>query len=262
MDENRTLMREYPTVKACILVFVLVLALTTVIGSALQYYAFLPGLYVTEWLLILGPPLILLWRKKVNVKETLKLQHFTVEHVLLGVIGGLGMYFISIATVVLMEDLLGPYPAAEFIERAFPKTWVGFIPWILAVAFSAGICEEVLFRGFIQNGLHTHWGPGKALMVSTLFFTIAHLDPWRTPAVILLGSLAGYMLIRTGSLYSAIAVHMTANTASNVLAFTEKLPEHSSQWLPVLCVSVIVVVAVFVIIEMKRKQHLKPPKDL
>jgi membrane protease YdiL (CAAX protease family) len=255
MKESKGLVHEYPTPGACILVFIVTLALGATIGSALQIYAFLPGLYVTEWLLILGPPLLLLWMKKVNIKETLKLHQFKVMHVLLGIVGGLGIYFISIATVILMEDILGPYPGAEFFQEAFPTTWLSFIPWILAVAFSAGICEEILYRGFIQNGLHNHWGPAKGLIVATILFTIAHLDPWRTPAVILIGLMAGYLLIRTGSLYSAIAVHMTANTTSNVLAFTETFPEGTAQWVLVLGVSLILVLVVLVFMEMERKKN-------
>jgi membrane protease YdiL (CAAX protease family) len=190
--------------------------------------------------------------KKVTIKETLKLHHFSVKHVLFGIAGGLGIYFISIRTVVLMEDILGPYPAGAFYEKVFPTTWLAFIPWILAVAFSAGICEEILYRGFIQNGLHNHWGPAKGLIGATVLFTVAHLDPWRTPAVILIGLLAGYLLIRTGSLYSAIAAHMTANTISNVLGFTGTFPE-GSQWFLVLAVSLILLFCVLVIIEKERK---------
>ena len=72
MNENE-LSREYPTPKASIIVFFVSLILVVIIGSILQYYIFLPGLYVTEWLLILGPPLVLLWKNKVDFKKSLKL---------------------------------------------------------------------------------------------------------------------------------------------------------------------------------------------
>jgi membrane protease YdiL (CAAX protease family) len=245
---------EFPTPKACILVFIVTFALSATIGSVLQMYAVLPGLYITEWLFILGPPLLFLWMKKVNIKETLKLHQFHVSHLLLGIVGGVGTFFIAIATAFLMEDILGPYPGADYLQEVFPTTWLGFIPWILAFAFSAGICEEILFRGFIQNGLHTHWGPAKALIVATILFTVAHMDPWRTPAVILLGLMAGYLLIRTGFLYSAIAVHMTANTISNVLSFTETFPESTDQWLLVLTVSFLLVLVVLIVMERGRKK--------
>jgi len=253
MNERKEL-QEYPTPGACILVFVLTFLLTVTIGSILQYIAPLPGIYVTEWLLILGPPILLLWMKKVNIKETLKLQKFKITHILLGIAGGFGIYFISVQTVFFMEEMLGPYPLGEFFEEIFPTTWLGFIPWIFAIVFSAGICEEILYRGFIQNGLHNHWGPVRALIVATMFFTVAHLDPWRTPAVILIGLLAGYLLIRTGSLYAAIAVHMTANAVGNGLAFAEMFPEGINQWLVVLALSLVLVFVVLVITETQGKE--------
>lgn len=252
MNKNRGL-QMYPTPGACFLAFILMFALTATLGTIIQTLAYIPGLYVTEWLLILGPPLILLWRKKVDIKESLGLQRFNISHVLLGIVGGLGIYPISIGSILLMEDILGPYPAVEFFEDAFPTTWLGFIPWILAVALSAGICEEALFRGFIQNGLHNHWGPAKALIVATILFAAAHLDPWRTPAVILIGLLAGYLLIRTGSLYSAIAVHVTVNGIHNFLGFIESFPKDTGQWLLLIAMSLVLIIVILIAVERKRK---------
>ena len=253
MNENKE-KAQYPTPGASFLMFIVTFALAALIGNALQTYAFLPGLYVTEWLFFLAPPLFLLWMKKVNIKKTLKIQQLKAWHVLLGIVSGVGIYFISIVSVLMMEDVLGPYPATKFLEGIFPTTWLAFIPWILAIGFSAGICEEVLFRGFIQNGLHNHWGPARGLMAATLLFTVAHLDPWRTPAVILIGLLAGYLLIRTGSLYSAIAVHMTVNTTNSLLAFTETMPKTTDQWLLMLAVSSVMVLCTLIYLEMRRRK--------
>ena len=113
---------KYPTPRGSVVAFVLSLVLVVTIGSAVQLYAFLPGLYVTEWLLILGPPLILLRWKKVDIRESLGLRHLTVKHVFLGLLGGLGVYFLMLETMFLMETILGPYPQVEVIEKAFPTT--------------------------------------------------------------------------------------------------------------------------------------------
>ncbi len=252
MNEKKSLM-EYPTPRACIIVFVVCLILVVTIGSILQYYIFLPGLYVTEWLLILGPPLFLLWKNKAHMKESLKLHKFSGTTMLLGIIGGIGIYSITVGLFLIMVEIIGPYPSIDFLEEAIPKTWLEFIPWILALGFSAGVCEEVLFRGFIQNGLNNYWGPMKAVIVAAVLFGVFHLDPWRTPSAVLLGLMAGYLLIRTGSLYSAILVHMTSNSFGQILSFTNKLPQDNVQWLSWVAVSLVLVFIVVVYIEMKRK---------
>jgi membrane protease YdiL (CAAX protease family) len=120
-----------------------------------------------------------------------------------------------------MENILGPYPE-EFIRpimESFPKDWWGFIPWIFGIAFSAGICEEILFRGFVQNGLEKSWGSKKALIVSSIIFGIFHLDPWRSPAAILLGLVAGYLLLKTRSLLTPIAFHISTNSVGQILTY-------------------------------------------
>ena len=232
---------EYPTPKAAAVAFILSLILVVTIGNIAQLYAFLPGLYVTEWLLILGPPLVLLKRKGVDIKGSLSLRRLTVKHLSLGVLGGMGVYLPMLGTMFLVERILGPYPSVEFIERAFPTTWLGFIPWVVGMGFSAGFCEEVLFRGFIQNGLQRRWGTVKALTTTTILFAVFHLDPWRTPATILFGFLAGYLLIRTGSLFTAMASHVVCNSLAQVLAFTQTFPEHDVEWALAYSISLVLV---------------------
>lgn len=243
---------KYPTPRASALAFILSLVLAVTLGSIAQIYAFLPGLYVTEWLLILGPPLVLLKRKKVDIKDSLSLRRLTVKNVFLGVLGGLGVYFLMVETILFMERILGPYPVIEVIEKAFPTTWLGFVPWVLGVGFSAGFCEEVLFRGFIQNGLHRHWGAVKALTTTTILFAVFHLDPWRSPATILFALLAGYLLIRTGSLFTAMASHMATNSLGQVLAFTQTFPKNDIEWALVTAISL-----VFVLVTLYLTEKLK-----
>lgn len=232
---------EYPTPKASIVAFILSLALVVTVGSVATFYSFLPGFYLTEWLLILGPPLILLMRKGADIKKSLSLQRLTVRHVSLGVLGGLGVYFLFLHISLLMTSILGPYPEVPQIIEAFPTTWLGFIPWVLGMGFSAGFCEEVLFRGFIQNGFDRRWGAVKAVTATTILFAVFHLDPWRAPALILFGFLVGYLLVRTGSLFTSIAFHVAANSLSQVLAFTQTFPTSDVEWVLVTIISVVLV---------------------
>lgn len=251
MDKSGLL--QYPTPKASIAAFILSLILVVFIGSVLQYYTFLPGLYITEWLLILGPPVVLLWRKKVSITESLKLQKFTGYNVLLGILGGLGIYFLLLGAFYVMISIIGPYPTVESLEKAFPTTWLGLIPWILAIGFSAGFCEEALFRGFIQSGLQTRWRPLTAVIITAVLFGVFHLDPWRIPSATLLGLLAGYLVIRTGSLYTAIILHTTSNTLGQILEFANKLPNTQVQWAAALILSVGLTCITLFIVERKKK---------
>lgn len=246
-------LQEYPTPKACAVAFGVSLLLVLIIGSVVQYLAVLPGLFVTEWVLILGPPLVLLWNKQMDFKKSLKLQQVTGTHILLGILGGIGIYFIMLGAFLVMESILGPYIGEEFLEKAFPTTWLGMIPWLLGIAVSAGICEEVLFRGFIQNGLHNYWGPLKAVVVTAILFGVFHVDPWGSPGAALFGLFAGYLFVRTGSLYTTIVLHMTANTVSQILEFTEMLPENTGQLLVSLVISLVLILIVITFLEKTKR---------
>jgi membrane protease YdiL (CAAX protease family) len=215
---------QYPKPRAIALVVILVIFLIITIGSWVQlseFPGFLSGMYITEWLLILCPPIFFLKKRKMNLKRTLSLEKLRAKHLSIGILCGLVGFFVFSIILVIMENIIGPYPE-EFIKpimEAFPKNWLGFIPWIFGIAFSAGICEEVLFRGFVQNGLEKSWGTKKALIVSSIIFGVFHLDPWRSPAAILLGLVAGYLLLKTRSLLTPIAFHISTNSIGQILTF-------------------------------------------
>jgi membrane protease YdiL (CAAX protease family) len=91
---------------------------------------------------------------------------------------------------------------ANAIERA------AFIP----VALTAGICEEILFRGFLIRFLHDG-APGlplfAALAVSSLVFGLNHLyQGWKGALGTAFAGLGfGLLFLVTGSLIPAIVIH-------------------------------------------------------
>jgi membrane protease YdiL (CAAX protease family) len=91
---------------------------------------------------------------------------------------------------------------------------------LLVVVFSLvpGVCEELLFRGFLQAGLTHHlrrrgWG----LLASGLIFALFHLDPWRFVGVAGIGVFVAWLREETGSLRPAMAAHVLSNALSIVL---------------------------------------------
>jgi membrane protease YdiL (CAAX protease family) len=82
-----------------------------------------------------------------------------------------------------------------------------------AVALTAGIAEEVVFRGFLLVYLTEVFPPitlGAAMVVSSVLFGLAH--SYQGPVGVLLTGLAGYWLaglyVLTGSLLLPIVVHI------------------------------------------------------
>ncbi len=82
--------------------------------------------------------------------------------------------------------------------------------WLLCI--TAGVCEEILYRGFLLHYLHTapfHLGLSWALLVAAVIFGIGHLYQGVKPALgtVVLGFALGAVFLATGSLLIPIIAH-------------------------------------------------------
>jgi len=94
-----------------------------------------------------------------------------------------------------------------------------------AVALTAGICEEVLYRGFLLYYLN-QWLPGAAAVAAAIvIFGVAHL--YQGARGILLTGIAGgaamavYLL--TGSLIAPVVLHAVVDLANGFVAYRSGL---------------------------------------
>ena len=83
------------------------------------------------------------------------------------------------------------------------------------LAVSAGICEEIVYRGFMIAVLRAWFGPGwegaaLAVGLPAVFFGAAHVSQgWRGVVGAAGGALAwGFMVIETGSVWPGIGFHV------------------------------------------------------
>jgi CAAX protease family protein len=113
-------------------------------------------------------------------------------------------------------------PASKFLkalgERIFPQTKLEQLPYI-ALALTAGICEEFLYRGFalaafLRAGL-PGWG---SVLLSAGLFGLAHLYQGRGgfAGTLLLGILFGAARIGYDSLLPVVAWHAAVDLVAGV----------------------------------------------
>ena len=91
------------------------------------------------------------------------------------------------------------------------QTGLALLVSVLLVAVLPGFAEEILFRGYMQGRLLRRWPPVAAILLSSLFFAIAHMDPVHVCAVFPLGVWMGLIAYRCESIWPAIACHFTNN---------------------------------------------------
>lgn len=88
------------------------------------------------------------------------------------------------------------------------------------VSITAGICEEVLFRGFVM-WYFAGWGIVAAVAVSSLFFGLGHIY-LGVPHVLrtaIIGLVFAFIVLAAGSLWPAIIIHAAIDLNSGDLGF-------------------------------------------
>jgi membrane protease YdiL (CAAX protease family) len=104
-------------------------------------------------------------------------------------------------------------------ERIFPQSGVEMLPFF-ALALTAGICEEFLYRGFaIGAFLRAGLPVWEAVLISSFLFGLAHLYQGYGGAVgtMLLGGLFGAARITYRSLVPVVCWHFAVDLTAGVV---------------------------------------------
>jgi membrane protease YdiL (CAAX protease family) len=123
-----------------------------------------------------------------------------------GAVAGVVAWLAVLCGVVLFAVVLSALSGEELLPQAPPAV----IPWLagrpvllrLAIAASAGVIEELFFRGLLQ--------PRIGIALSTLFFALAHLSydqPIMLVGVTMLSLLYGLLTRWRQNIWPAIVAH-------------------------------------------------------
>ncbi len=216
LKQLRSNKRAFFTPYYGLIYFVLALLALYYLGGSWQSKEVVSGLFKTQILIILLPVLIIIRLIKADIKTTLKFQPAPWLNIIV-------VPFIAVSAAIIVTlvgqliNLIYPVPSdylekmSELLKMPDLKLW----QVLGVIAILPGVCEEILFRGFIyrfyQNG--SKWMP---ILVSALLFAVFHLDPYRFVPVLLLGLLLGWMLYKSGSIFVTMYSH-TLNNAVAVL---------------------------------------------
>ncbi|MFK8114944.1 MAG: CPBP family glutamic-type intramembrane protease [Rubripirellula sp.] len=93
----------------------------------------------------------------------------------------------------------------------------GFLfPLAMMIGLTPAICEELLFRGYIQTRLTKSFAPMAGIILSSFLFAAFHMDFVHVVAVFPLGLFLGWISWRSGSLFPAMMAHFVNNVISVV----------------------------------------------
>ena len=171
-------------------------------------------------------------RYRLPVRETLSLRA-PPPAAWLGVLIGAPAGLVLADGVVRLASLAMPIPE-EWIE-AMAEAFGADIPvWQMLIFFAVlpAIFEELAFRGVLLHGLKSRLKPVQLVLVAGIVFGFFHVDLFRIPATSLLGVLLVIAVLRSGSIYPAMAWHALHNALALGSARVEqiRLPDQPTWW--------------------------------
>ncbi|MEP0134677.1 MAG: CPBP family intramembrane glutamic endopeptidase [Eudoraea sp.] len=180
----KTIWNKIPAwIKAIILAVVIVLPVVTLVQSIVIFN--LKSNTGWGWaLLVTIPVLIIFWKlvqrftsfsKPEDVKIKMNL-NWSDKKVWIRIIG---LVLATITTIELFSLAFGDVPE---VQNAFLQTFKQFneitaLPLLFALALSAGVVEEVVYRGIIQNVLVRAYPKTRAFIMIGLLFGLLHFLP-------------------------------------------------------------------------------------
>ncbi|MBI4234728.1 CPBP family intramembrane metalloprotease [Candidatus Peregrinibacteria bacterium] len=186
-------------------------------------FSFIIISFFVLWLILITPLLI-----HTGYRYKLKISHFGFNKVslkktvLYAVLTYLLFHLLNLLIVIFMlyTDIKIPgYQTQKFLlpligDNNFYLLIIGFVTIIIGP-----IIEEIFFRGFILRSLGDKIGLFFASIISALLFALLHFQFEVFFPILILGLLINQLVIKTNSLYPAIAFHIL----NNAVVFTVEI---------------------------------------
>ena len=108
-----------------------------------------------------------------------------------------------------------------FVQWLMPTTKKEARYFIWGVSITAGICEELLFRGYLMHFLGQYLPTYGVVLVSSLAFGLPHIyqGPIHVLRTALLGLVMALIYLATDSIFIPIVLHALLDAYSGVLAY-------------------------------------------
>lgn len=186
------------------------------LGNYVQHRNFNSGILITEFIIILAPSLFLLVMGKYNLKEVLRLNRvsFLNLFIIFSMIA-ISMWVVAIINIFnlwLIKSVFGKVLVAQL-----PISETPLLVNILLIGGTAGICEEVMFRGVIQRSFEK-FGIFFSIAITAFLFGLFHMDFQKLIGTFLLGLLIGFIVYRTDSLFAGMFAHFSNNTLAVLMS--------------------------------------------
>lgn len=214
--------------------FILMMVLTLILGINNSSTDVLLVLQALQTIVVFAlPTFICLWIYKKPTLNWLRLdksiswkQGMQVVFFMLVAMPGINLILWLNAKIPLPDMLTQFSEAAELLTKKMimADNWGGVMVNVFVLALLPGLCEEICFRGTIQQYIKSN--PHVAIWTAAIIFSAIHMQFEGFFPRMIMGAAFGYMFYWSGSLWLSILAHFTNNAAIvimyNVLNNTHK----------------------------------------
>ena len=137
----------------------------------------------------------------------------------LAVVVGLGCRVFSVAYYGVAQALGATPPVSDVLTRAFGTGAFAVLLTVVVVALVGPVLEEVLLRGVVLGAVAARLGAWPAIIACAIAFALLHASLWSLLPLTVLGIGAGWLAVRSRSLWPAIIAHVLYNGVLIAAAF-------------------------------------------
>lgn len=207
-----------PTIGEANIIYLIAMVLLIIIGSIVQRWSFNYGILITEFILIAMPPIVYCIIRKYNLKYVFRINKMSAAQTSLVITIFLSGYFVAVFLNLIGNIILSmfgklnpqPIPVAQNPSEYFIL--------LLIIACSAGLCEEILFRGLLLRA-YENIGMWNSIIINALLFGMLHLNIQNFVGPAFLGLLLSFVVYQTNSIFAGMLGHFINNAVSVTLQY-------------------------------------------
>ncbi|MDZ7268721.1 MAG: CPBP family intramembrane metalloprotease [candidate division KSB1 bacterium] len=200
---------------------------------------FLSERTLTKWPLLFGeltlllPAYLHLRHQKLAARTVFRLRPVSARVVAVTLALGLAITVLAFEVDCLVSVVL-PFP--EQWEAILQRTLqadsaMDWVIMLLAAVLFAGVFEEMLFRGFVQNAFEQRHPPAYAIFITAILFGAVHLNPWWFLQFIFIAFFLGILAWKSDSIIPGAIVHAQNNLTALLLNnLTQDATNPLRQW--------------------------------
>ncbi|MBS4029422.1 MAG: CPBP family intramembrane metalloprotease [Ignavibacteriales bacterium] len=178
---------------------------------------------LSQFLFLLVPTLLFARYQSTDLKKFFRLNKPKGEQIVWAIIGVFSLSQALQVVVTLQEKIPLPKELQSLIdtfkqmmEEMFKSlvtahTFPELLFVIFVVAIVPSICEEILFRGLVQQNLERGLGTKRGFIITGILFGAYHLNPFLIIPLCVLGIYFSFLVAQSGSIWVSIAAHFVNN---------------------------------------------------